>query len=263
MDQDRRFLVDVGINNLPYPIVVNSRADAHGQPTVATIGIQARIMNNFEAQWIDKFMHVLHEHKGRIGIPSLDENILDYLKELKATYAHVTFEYPFFMEKKAPISHESNLVRYHCVYSVKAISLNEPPKVIFRIQVPVITTYPVSSAQISNNLFGQLSIVDLEVETDKGINPEDLVDIVDRHALAPTYSYLSPEDQQHLIQKIHSEEKYSVTMVDEIKKELVLLKDISLASIRCHNHGMLHSFSTMISTEKSPGVPFSGYSDDY
>ena len=95
------------------------------------------------------------------------------------------------------------------------------------------------------------------------MNPEDIIDLVDRHALTPTYSYLSQEDQQHLIQKIHSEEKYSVVMVDEIKKELARRNEITSSSIRCMNHGMLHSFSTMISTEKSRGVPFSGISDDF
>ena len=66
MGQDKRFLVDVGINNLPYPIVVNSRVDPLGQATVAVIGIQTRIMQEFEALWIDKFIHILHDHKGRV-----------------------------------------------------------------------------------------------------------------------------------------------------------------------------------------------------
>ena len=263
MGQDKRFLVDVGINNLPYPIVVNSRVDPLGQATVAVIGIQTRIMQEFEALWIDKFIHILHDHKGRVGTDTLKVNILDYLQELKASYAKVTFEYPFFMEKTAPVSKEGNLVCYNCTYTVETNSLNDAPKASIRIHIPVITTYPTSSNETPSSLFGQLSVVDIEVESDDKMNPEDIIDLVDRHALTPTYSYLSQEDQQHLIQKIHSEEKYSVVMVDEIKKELARRNEITSSSIRCINHGMLHSFNTMISTEKSRGVPFSGISDDF
>ena len=86
---------------------------------------------------------------------------------------------------------------------------------------------------------------------------------MDRGALTPTYSSLSKDDQQYFIQKIHSEEKYSVVMVDEINKELVSQSNISNSSIRSMNHAMLHSSSTLIRTEKSRGVPFSGISDDF
>ena len=263
MKQEKRFLVDVGIQDLYYPILVNSRNEPDGQHTIANISIEARIMSGFEARWIDKFIHILHDHKGRIGTASLRQNILDYLKDLSASYVHITFAYPFFVEKEAPVSGEKNLVKYDCRYSVTATASAQEPEGQFNIQVPVITTYPAASSETPAGLFGQLSIVDLQLDTRELINPEDMVELVDRHALAPTYSYLSGEDQKHLIKQIHDREKYSVVMVDEIKRELASREDIPGSSIRCYNHGMLHGFSTMISTENSPWVPYSGYSDDY
>jgi len=46
-------------------------------------------------------------------------------------------------------------------------------------------------------------------------------------------------------------------MVDEIKSELAHNHDISWYSVRVSNYGMLHSYSTVISTEKSYWIPFS------
>lgn len=251
----KRFLIDVGIKDLPFPIKVISREHPEGQNTVADLSINARIMQEFEASWINKFIKIVQSHKGTIGPASLKVNILDYLKELKAHMVRIDFDYPYFMEKTAPVSKEKCIVRYLCTYYVKTLAVDEKPKVFFRIEIPAITTYPGSSKEKAGGLFGQLSVVNIEVETKKDIYPEDLIDIVDSHALSPVYSYLSSEDQIALIQKVHSTVRSSVVMVDEIKTELSKNNKIGWYSIKCSNYGMLHSYSTVIRTEKGMWVP--------
>jgi len=252
----KKFLIDAGIKDLPFPIKVISGSEPEGQHTVANISINARIMQEFEASWIDRFIKIVHSHKGTIGTDTLKVNIIDYLKELKANMVKIDFDYPYFIEKTTPASKEKCLVRYMCTYSVKVISVDEKPKVFFRMEIPVITTYPGSSKEKAVGLFGQLSIVTVEIETKKDVYPEELVNIVDSHALAPVYSYLSTEDQIAIIQKVHSQVRSSVVMLDEIKSELSqLTKKIGWYSVNCANYGMLHSYSTVIKTEKGMWVP--------
>lgn len=240
---------------------VVSRENMDGQNTVATISINARIMQEFEVRWIDTFIRIVHQHRDRIGTKTLKANIKDYLKELKATMIKIDFDYPFFMEKITPVSKEKCLVRYLCRYSVKTSPVDNSPRIFFRIEVPAITTYPGSAEGIIGGLFGQLTIVLIEVEIGKEIYPENLVDIVDRNALSPVYSYLSADDQHYIIQKIHSEVKSSIDMTDGIKKELARDKNIEWYSVCSSNYGMLHSYSTAIRTEKNIWVPNSGYEE--
>jgi len=258
MNDKKKFLADVGMENLPFPMKVISKADSDGQQTIANVSINARIMHEFEAGWIDKFIQILHSHRDRIGTKTLSANILDYLHDLNASSVHIDFEYPFFVEKLTPVSKEKCLVRYLCVFSVKAGSINKP-QVRFKMQVPAITTYPISSKEQPGGLFGQLSNVFVEIEVKKDIFPEDIIDIVDKHALVPVYSFLTKEDQLYVIEKIHSEEKDSVVMTDEIKNDLAHNRDISWYSVRVSNYGMLHSYSTVISTEKSYWIPYSSF----
>lgn len=255
----KRFLVDVGIRDLPFPMKVISRENPDGQSTIANISISTRIMQEFEARWIDKFIQIVHEHRDRIGTKTLKVNIHDYLKELQATMVKIDFEYPFFIEKITPVSKQKCLVRHICTYSAKLSAVDEKPKVLFKVEVPVITTYPGSAPNKPGGLFGQLSIVVVEVEALEDVYPEDLIELIDKHALSPIYSFLSEEDQVFIIQKVHSEEKSSVIVTDEIKDELARNQSINWYSVRCSNYGMLHSYSTIISTEKSMWVPFSIY----
>ena len=261
MTEEKRFLVDVGIRNLPFPIKVVSKINPEGQSTIADISINTRIMQKFEARWIDKFIQIVHSHRDRIGTKTLRVNIMDYLKELNATMVKIDFDYPFFIEKTTPVSKEKCLVDYQCCYSVKVSSVQEAPVVIFKMKIPVITTYPASKQEDPKCLFGQLSIVDVEVSSQKDIYPEDLVEIVDRHSLSPVYSFLSEEDQLFIIKKVHTEKKTSVVMIDEIKDELAHNRDIEWYQVSCSNFGMLHSYSTVIAIEKSKWVPFSSYEE--
>ena len=104
MADETRFLVEVGMRGMPFPIQVLSKANPEGQATVAEISASARIMREFEAQWIDKFIQIIHRHRESIGTTTLRKNIMVYLKELDATTATVTFEYPFFIEKLTPVA---------------------------------------------------------------------------------------------------------------------------------------------------------------
>jgi GTP cyclohydrolase I len=259
---EAKFMVDVGMKGLPFPMRVASRGQAEGQQTIAEISVSARIMQEFEAEWIDRFIQVLHEHRGRIGGKTLCANLKDYMQRLNASTVRVDFEYPFFVEKRTPVSKEKCLVRYRCTYSARSSNVESDGAAIFAIQVPAITTYPVPADATPTGLFAQLSVVRLEVETHTDVFPEDLAELVDRHALMPVYSFLTKEDQAFVIQKIHSGRKTSVVMTDEIKDELRSMPGIESYTIRCANFGMLHSYNTFIGTEKSMWVPFSEAEDE-
>ena len=259
MNSEKTFLVDVGMKDLPFPIKAMSRCVSDGQLTVAGISISARIMREFEARWIDTFIQIVHQHRDRIGTATLKQNIMDYFKALHATAITLSLDFPFFYEKLTPVSREKCLVRYLCTYTVKANSLAGAPKAILKINIPALTTYPVSVPEVKGGLFSQLSIITLEVEPRKEIFPEDLVDLVDRHALASIYSFLTAEDQIYLINKAHSENKPSVAVLGEIKNELAHNENIEWYAVSSANYGMLHSYSTVIGTEKSMWIPFSGY----
>jgi GTP cyclohydrolase I len=208
-------------------------------------------MQEFEAQWIDRFIQIVHQHRDNIGSVYLTRNIADYQKVFKASSVRIDFEYPFFVEKLTPVSKEKCLFKVDCVYSAKVPSIENRPKVIFKIDVPVITTDPSSKAAEPGGLFGQLSIISIEIEPHKEIFPEDIIDVVDKCALSPAYSFLMPEDQLAIIQKVHTEEKSSVMVVDDISSELTQNPDITWFSIKAYNHSLLHTYNTFIGTEQT------------
>ena len=249
MNKDSGYLVDVGMRKFPFPMKALSKIDPDGQHTIVNISVNARINREFEARWILGFMQIVHQHRDNIGPVAIRQNIVDYQSEFKASSVRIDYEYPFFMEKITPVSKHKCMVKYNCVYSAKLTSTISEPKIIFKIEIPVITTDPSSDSKKSGGLFGQLSIITIEVEPLKDIYPETLIEMVDANALSPIYSFLTQEDRMDIIQRVHSEEKTSVMVVDDIKNKLANDPNINWYSIGSSNYGMLHSYYTLISTE--------------
>jgi GTP cyclohydrolase IB len=262
MAHEKRFMVDAEMRNLPLPLRVMTRVGPEGQVTVGSISVAAHIMQEFEPTWIDRFIQMIHGQRERIAMEMLHDSLPTYLETLQATTVQINIEYPFFAEQVTPISREKCLVRYLCSYTARATAGAGEPKVTFEIAVPVITTYPGSDTKSPGGLFAQLSMVAIAISSPQDVYPEDLIEMANRHALAPVYSYLTEEDRAYIIQKAHTERKTSVVMTDEIRSELARRRDIDWYALRCSNYGMLHPYNTVIGTEKSRWVPFSGYDEE-
>jgi len=261
MSEERRYLVDVGLQDLPYPVRVASRSEPDGQHTIASISIAARLHHEFEATWISKLIQILHGHRAKIATSTLKKNVQDYVEGLNANDVSATFSYPFFVEKLTPATKEKCLVRVLCAYTAKAASSMGTPRVTFKIQVPCLTTYPSAGTDRPGGLFGQLSTLLVQTESDGDIYPEDIVDLVDSKALAPIYSFLSEQDEELIIRRVHAVKRTSVEVTDDVGQELSKRKDIGWFSIRCSNYGMLHSYATVLGTEKSVWTPREDWED--
>ncbi len=261
MKEEERFLVEVGIRDVRVPITANSRASADGQHTVASVSIFARIMREFEAAWIDRFIQILHQSKREARIDSMQSIVRECRESFRAEFVGLEMSYPVFVQKKTPVSTETCLVEYACSYSAVFPSVEHGTKVTFEIKIPCITTYPVSELDGAGGLLAQLSVVSIKALSKSDLFPEDLVTIVDSHALAPMYSFLTLEDQKEIIERVHSRRKTSVVLVDEIKEDLALDKKIDFYTVRCGNFGLLHSFSTLIATEKNYWSPWNVMDD--
>ena len=263
MSKGKAFLIDVGIQNFLFPIRAFSKREEAGQPTIATISIKARIMKEFEAEWINKFINIAHKHRETIGTDTLKTNIKDYVEELHANSVQIEMEYPYFVEKTTPKSQEPCLMKYNCKYVGKYPSLDNDVKIIFGIECPIITTYPVGNhSGPKKGYLPQLSKLFIEIEPNHNIFPEDVVDLADKNSLSPIYSYVTKEDQQYIIERTQSDYHSSIDTTDSIRQSLAHNPEVNWFSINCSNLGMIHSYTTLISTEKSHWVPGSYFDMD-
>ena len=259
MSKNDKNIVDVALKDLSFPIKVLSRESNGGQITTANVSLSARIVQKHDERWLDDFIRIIQQHHNQVSTATLRADLADYLKNTNAIGVNVEIDYPYFIEKVTPASHQKCLVQYRCTYSARMSATDKVPRITFKIDVPVITTDPASNSNRPNHLFGQLSVVTLEIQSYSDFYPEDLVDMVDRHALSPVYSLLAPEDKSWMIEKVHSQQKSCILMADEVKADLAHTDGIDWYAVHCANFSMLQSYNTAVGTQKSMWVPSNCY----
>ena len=93
----------VGIKNLRYPITVLDRNKGY-QHTVASINMYVDLPHKYKGTHMSRFVEMLHLLQPEVSLKRFSV-ILDQMKaHLNAASAHIEVTFPYFIEKKAPIS---------------------------------------------------------------------------------------------------------------------------------------------------------------
>src|SRR5262245_45390013 len=112
----RRVPIDqVGVCGLHYPITVLDRKQ-ETQQTVARLTMSVSLPHHFKGTHMSRFIAVLNRHRGEVTMRTLPEMLRDLKHRLQAEKAEVTVEFPYFVERAAPVSGARSLMVYECAF---------------------------------------------------------------------------------------------------------------------------------------------------
>ncbi len=231
-------LKHVGIKNLRWPIVVKDRAKGE-QHTVADFTLAVDLPQDVRGTHMSRFVASVRT----MGIihPSGLESILDDLKEkLQAKKAMLEMDFPYFIEKKAPVSGEKALLDLNCHYRAEK---DDKFSLYICVEVPIHTLCPCSKEISTNGAHNQRAIAKLEIKNAHSmVWLEELAEMAEKGASAPIYSLLKRPDEKYVTEQAYATPRFVEDAVREIA--LVMAKDKRLGWYRVtvesmesiHNH---------------------------
>src|SRR5512143_4056800 len=129
---------------------------------------------------MSRFVEILNEYRGTINIKAISK-ILDQMKEkLNAEAAYLEVEFPYFVEKRAPVSGAKSLMGYTCQFL--ASLTNGHHSLIVGVTVPVTTLCPCSKEISDRGAHNQRSLVSVKLTFRKFFWIEDLITMVEKSA---------------------------------------------------------------------------------
>jgi GTP cyclohydrolase I len=255
----------VGIKNLHYPISVLDKKKSF-QHTVADINMYVDLPHYFKGTHMSRFLEVLNEYRGEISIVSFPDILRKIKKVLNAGSASVEIEFPYFIEKTAPVSGKKSLMEYICSY--KGTIKNKKTKcynnddaetedesvIIIGIKVPITTLCPCSKEISKYGAHNQRGIVSVSLKFSKLIWFEDIINDVESCASAPIYSLLKRADERFLTEHAYENPMFVEDIVRCVADILKRNKDIEWFRIEAENFESIHNHNAYAMTE-------SGYKD--
>ena len=237
--QDKRNVaIDrVGVRNVRYPIIVDDRKNKI-QHTIASIDIFVDLPHHHRGTHMSRFIEILNRFHKETFISNLEKFAMEIKKALNADSSYAIIRFPYFIEKKAPITKISSLLSYNCYFEV---SMTDRFDLIIGAEVPVTTLCPCSKEVSEYGAHNQRSLVTLKVKADEFIWLEELIEIVEQSASCEIYSLLKRIDEKYVTEKAYDNPRFVEDIVREITIKLQSDKRIKGFSVESENFESIHN----------------------
>jgi GTP cyclohydrolase I len=231
----------VGIKNLRYPITVRDRRDGF-QHTVATINMYVDLPHKNRGTHMSRFVEMLHILQPEVSLKTFSVTLEQMKKYLNAASAHIEITFPYFIEKRAPVSNSPGLMDYTCTISGTS-DPNDDIDLISEVIVPISSVCPCSKEISEVGAHNQRGEVRLSTRFKKFIWIEDMIELVEESASCDVYSVLKRVDEKHVTEKGFTNPKFVEDIVRDIAKRLKRDTNITWFSVSAENFESIHNHS--------------------
>ncbi|UFS72466.1 GTP cyclohydrolase FolE2 [Geomonas sp. RF6] len=244
----------VGVKDISYPIVVMDKNKGF-QSTVARINMYVDLPHHFKGTHMSRFVEILNSYREKIALDKMEEMLGQMKEKLGASNAHVEIEFPYFIEKTAPVSGAKSLMEYNCTFIA---SFAETFDFILAVKVPVTSLCPCSRELSVYGAHNQRSVMTVQVRYNEFIWIEDLVQVMEECGSSPVYSLLKREDEKYVTERAYENPRFVEDMVREATQRLLGMDNVTWFSVEAENFESIHKHSAYAAIERDKRVPAGG-----
>ena len=231
----------VGIKNLRYPVTVRDRRDGF-QHTVASINMYVDLPHEYKGTHMSRFVEMLHLLQPEVSLKKFSVILENMKKHLNAASAHMEMTFPYFIEKKAPVSTSPGLMDYTCSI-VGSSDADGKVDLVSEVVVPISSVCPCSMEISDFGAHNQRGEVRLSTRFKKFIWIEDMIELVEASASSEVYSVLKRVDEKCVTEKAFSNPKFVEDIVRDVAKQLQADDNITWFSVSAENFESIHNHS--------------------
>lgn len=248
----RNIAIDkVGVKDVRYPIVLRQSGGGE-QSTVANINLYVALPKHKKGTHMSRFLEILNQHHRSIT-PALIIPILHEMKtRLAADTAHIEMQFPYFIEKAAPVTGARGLMDYTCSFEGAS---NGADDFILGVKAPATSLCPCSKEISVYGAHNQRCEISARVRFTGTLWIEDLVKIMENAASAPVYAVLKRPDEKFVTEQAFDNPKF----VEDIIRDLAVALDadprITWYSIESENFESIHNHNAYALIERDKSRP--------
>jgi GTP cyclohydrolase I len=245
----RQLRIDkVGVRGLLHPIEVLDKANEK-QDTVARFSLLVDLPKDFKGTHMSRFVEVLSAHGRLVHVRNLADMLHELQRALDAQIAHIEVEFPYFIEKEAPVSKARGLVDYQVKFDAAAHGKDVTFTVA--VTVPVTTLCPCSKSISAYGAHNQRGYVTLALRAIEPIWIEDMIAIVEESASSEIYSLLKRPDEKAVTERAYDNPVFVEDLVRNVALRCNENPLITWYKVEAENMESIHNHSAYACIEKA------------
>ena len=237
----------VGVRGMRFPIQIRDKAHSL-QNTVATIGMFVDLPKEFKGTHMSRFVEVLNAHGNVVHVENITDILYAMQARLNAATSHLEMEFPFFLEKRAPISGMSSVMDYTARFDATAIG--KEIDFVLTVKANVTTLCPCSKAISSYGAHNQRGEVTVQIRSIKAIWIEDLIAIIEASASSELYALLKRQDEKAVTERAYENPVFVEDLVRNVALKLNAHSDVTWYKVEAENYESIHNHNAYACIEK-------------
>jgi GTP cyclohydrolase I len=235
----RKIPIDrVGVKNLRYPMQIRDKARTV-QHTIANITLTVDLPHQHKGTHMSRFVEVLNEFGPELHVDNIRDLLEGLRKRLHSESAHAEFEFPFFLEKAAPVSGAVGMMDYTARFT--ATCEKDVFDFMVTVIVPVTTLCPCSKAISAHGAHNQRGQVTYSVRFRQPIWIEDLVQLVESSASSELYSLLKRPDEKAVTERAYENPVFVEDLVRNVAIRSDREADLLWYRVEAENFESIHN----------------------
>ena len=237
----------VGIKSIRHPVKVIDRTGGV-QHTIAMFNMYVGLPHNFKGTHMSRFVEILNSHEREISVENFPAMLSDMLVKLEAETGHIEMNFPYFINKTAPVSGVQSLMDYD-VTLIGDISQGKITTSV-KVVVPVTSLCPCSKKISEYGAHNQRSHVTVTARTNDFLGIEDIIQIVEQEASCELFGLLKRPDEKYVTERAYDNPKFVEDMVRDVAARLNADERIDAYVVESENFESIHNHSAYALIEK-------------
>jgi len=237
----------VGIKNFHYPIRVLRKNNDY-QHSIANIELSVQLPSDSRGTHMSRFVELIEKHKSDINNDTIETMLENIKTTFNSGYAYAKVIFPYFVEKRAPVSRISSILETSCGFICK-LENGKITKTL-TVKVPVTTLCPCSKEISEYGAHNQRAYVLLDVDTLEMIWFEDLIDIIEQSASAPIYPLLKRPDEKYVTEQAYNNPRFVEDLAREVYEKTTGKYKMDRIKIVVESDESIHTHMAFAKIEK-------------
>jgi GTP cyclohydrolase I len=252
LPDSRKLAIDkVGIKAIRHPMRIQERSGA-AQHTVATFNMYVGLPHHFKGTHMSRFVEILEAHEREITVETFQQMLREMVDKLEAEEGHIEMAFPYFIEKRAPVSGVKSLMDYDVTFVGETRGSKQ--RFTMKVVVPVTSLCPCSKKISERGAHNQRSHVTVTARTSEFVWIEEIVDLVEKQASCELYGLLKRPDEKHVTERAYDNPKFVEDLVRDVAAVLNLDERIDAYVVESENFESIHNHSAYALIERDKRV---------
>ncbi len=247
-DTRRLAINKVGIKSIRHPVRVMDKSGGV-QHTIAVFDMYVGLPHNFKGTHMSRFVEILNANEREISVESFEPMVRQMVKRLEAETGLIEMAFPYFVNKKAPVSGVQSLMDYAVTFTGR-ICEGGTYRFTMKVLVPVTSLCPCSKKISERGAHNQRSHVTVTATTNDFVWIEELVQLVEKEASCELYGLLKRPDEKFITERAYDNPKFVEDMVRDVAARLNAERRIDAYVVESENFESIHNHSAYALIER-------------